>query len=74
MDGTEREIDKLGRVVIPMKIRKKLNMESNAKVLVYLEGDHIVISPVEIHCAICGNVITKKRNIRLCDNCISEIQ
>ncbi len=73
MDGTEREIDKLGRVVIPIKIRKKLNIESEAKVLVYLEGNHVVISPMELHCALCGNKITKNRNIRLCDNCILKI-
>ena len=74
MDGTEREIDKLGRVVIPIKIRRKLNLKPTSKVLIYLDGDKIVITATESHCAICGEKITHKRAIRLCDNCIAVIR
>lgn len=46
MNGIEKEVDNLGRVVIPMEFRKRLGIVSNSKVMVSLEGDIIVFSPL----------------------------
>ena len=74
MSGIEREVDSLGRVVIPMELRKKLAIESNSRVMVSLQDGMIVISPVEKHCALCGEKIGKKHKFRLCDRCIERIK
>ena len=39
MSGIEREIDDVGRVVIPMEFRKALGVEFNSKVLISLLPD-----------------------------------
>ena len=74
MCGIEKEIDGLGRVVIPMKFRKKLGAVSNSKVLISMAGDNVLISPITRHCALCGKEITQVSKIRLCASCISEVK
>ncbi len=74
MNGIEREVDNLGRVVIPIEYRKKLGIKANKKVLVSLNGNAIVLVPVDYYCALCGQNITKDRGIRLCDCCINRIK
>ena len=44
MKGIEREIDRLGRVVIPIEFRKKLGIEFNSKVLISLSNGEIIIT------------------------------
>lgn len=56
MKGIQRRIDKLGRVVIPMELRKELCVEFNSKVVITLSGDEI-IKPLDSLCALCGERI-----------------
>ncbi len=74
MNGLEKDIDNLGRVVIPMEFKKKRGLVSNSKVLVSLQNDSILISPTNKHCALCGRKIGNGRQLRLCDACILKIK
>ena len=38
MDGTEREIDKLGRICIPKEMRKLFNLENEVELLLTKDG------------------------------------
>jgi len=74
MNGIEKDIDNLGRVVIPIKFRKMLGVESNSKVLVSMEDGVVLISPADKMCALCGKKIEKERKFRLCVDCVSKIK
>ena len=74
MNGIEKEIDGLGRVVIPSKIRSKLGIEAKSKVLVSLENDSIVISVASKRCLLCGEKTENEQKIQLCHNCILRIK
>ena len=74
MNGIEREIDKLGRVVIPMEFRKQLGIESDSKVSICLADGEVIIRPRNCRCALCGAGIESSRKIRLCDGCILKIR
>lgn len=74
MNRIEKDIDALGRVVIPIEFRRRLGVESNAKVFVSLENDVIIISTVNTYCALCGIRIEKERKFRLCDRCTLKIK
>lgn len=39
--GLERNIDNLGRVVIPIEMRKQLNFDKNQKVSIKLYNNHV---------------------------------
>ena len=72
MKGIEREIDHVGRVVIPMEYRKELGVEFNSKVLISLLDGEIVIRAQNTVCALCGEKIESDKRIRLCNSCISK--
>ena len=74
MKGIEREIDRNGRLVIPMEFRKKLGVEFNSKVFVLLLNGEIVIRTQKSTCALCGENISANKRIPLCDNCISKVK
>ncbi len=74
MNGIEKDIDNLGRVVIPVKFRKKLGLHPNSKVLVSLVDGMLLIYPANKLCALCGNKIEKEQKFQLCDTCISKIR
>ena len=74
INGIEKEVDLLGRVVIPIKFRKKLGLEAGAKVFVSMEENLIKISPKDRRCALCGDIIEEKQKFRLCNGCVSKIK
>ena len=74
MNGFEKEVDSLGRVVIPMNFRKELGIEQNSKVLITLDNGAILMSPAIKHCALCGEKIKGDTKFRLCKKCISKVK
>lgn len=76
--GLERNIDALGRVVIPMEMRKQLSFCKNQKVSIQLYNNHIRIEKSkeeENSCCFCGskkNLINHK-GILVCTNCIDDL-
>ena len=74
MSAIEKEIDKLGRIVLPMSYRKKLSLKSYDKVSITLNDREIIITPLEKQCALCGEKITANTKLKLCKACISKIK
>lgn len=73
--GIVRKIDDLGRFVIPMELRNKLNIKEKDSIEIFIDGSSITLKKVENTCIICGS----KKNIQLynnkpiCKNCIKSI-
>jgi transcriptional pleiotropic regulator of transition state genes len=74
--GIIRNIDGLGRIVIPMEIRKKLDISIKDPLEFHVEGSSIIVKKYEPDCVFCGssrNVIEfKGKNI--CEKCLKEIK
>ena len=49
----EKEVDLLGRVVIPIELRRKFGIEVKDRVLFSLKDDTIRILPLKTCCALC---------------------
>lgn len=74
--GILRKIDGLGRIVIPMEIRNKLNIAENDPLEIHVEGSSIVLKKYEPDCTFCGsskNVVEYKGK-NVCEKCISELK
>ncbi|MFV0440769.1 MAG: AbrB/MazE/SpoVT family DNA-binding domain-containing protein [Lachnospirales bacterium] len=41
--GIVRKIDKLGRVVLPIELRRNLNVNESDAIEIYVEGDKIIL-------------------------------
>ena len=74
MNGIEKEVDRLGRVVIPVEFRKKLGIESGTRVAFVLDNNALMIRTERECCALCGSTIECSRHIRLCSDCIRRVK
>lgn len=74
MSGVKRQIDKLGRIVIPISYRKFLNLSENSYLNITLDDNSIVITPCQKHCALCGNTSNLHNKEPLCNICIQKIK
>ncbi len=74
MEGIEREIDDVGRVVIPMEFRKKLGIEFNSRVSISLSGEQVIIKAKSTLCALCGETVDNNKRIKLCNKCINRVK
>ena len=73
--GIVRKIDELGRVVLPMELRRVLHLEVKDPIEIYVEGENIILKKYEPCCIFCGestNVVNfKGKNV--CENCKKEL-
>lgn len=72
--GIVRKVDQLGRVVIPMELRKSMNIEEGQPLELYTEGEMIILKKHIPGCHCCGDVNVKATilGVKLCNNCINE--
>ena len=68
--GIVRPVDPLGRVVIPVELRRTLNIKTDDSLEVFVDGDFIMLKKYEPACIFCGNAkdvehIHGKRNSAL---------
>ena len=74
--GIVRKVDELGRIVLPIELRRTLNIEIKDSLEIYVDNEFILLKKYEPACVFCGNaegVITiNGKNI--CKNCIEELK
>lgn len=70
-----RKIDNLGRVHLPVEIRKKLNISEGDYVTIETIGDEIIIGKEATCCKLCGKDTENKINeMFICSDCIKFIK
>ena len=70
----EIKIDKLCRIVIPKPLRKELSLTTDAPLSIRLDGESIMITPINRICALCGRLLTDTGGVKLCNGCINMIK
>lgn len=68
-----RRIDDLGRIVIPMELRKKYGLFKGVEIEFLDHGDGITVKASEPFCKICRTRLCDGASVPLCDACIEEI-
>jgi transcriptional pleiotropic regulator of transition state genes len=53
--GIVRKVDELGRVVIPIELRRTLSIEEKDALEIYVDGERVVLRKYEPACTFCGN-------------------
>lgn len=75
--GCVRQIDKLGRLVLPSDIRKSLNITDGVdSVEFFVDADSVIIKKYRPACIFCGSaedIITYK-NQAICTLCFEELR
>lgn len=74
--GMIRPVDKMGRIVIPMEIRRQLKIESNVDSLeIYMEGESIILRKYQPACIFCDNLsdVVEYEGRMVCTSCIEKM-
>ena len=75
--GCVRQIDKLGRLVIPSYIRKSLDLEKGIDfVEFFTDGDSIIIKKYRPACVFCKSdeKLTTFKEQMICETCLEELK
>ncbi len=75
--GCVRQIDKLGRLVLPSDIRKSLNLVNGVDcVEFFVDDDSVIIKKYRPACIFCGSAddIISYKNNNICRSCLDEIR
>ncbi|MBO5879681.1 MAG: AbrB/MazE/SpoVT family DNA-binding domain-containing protein [Clostridia bacterium] len=74
--GIVRNIDELGRLVIPKEMRKTLEIQCNDPVEISVDGDSIILTKYKSRCVFCDaeeNLILF-RGKKLCPMCLRALR
>lgn len=74
--GIVRKVDELGRVVLPIELRRTLSIEDKDALEIYTEGEKIVLRKYEPSCVFCGNAahVTNFRGKKICRHCLASLR
>ena len=74
--GIVRPVDPLGRVVIPVELRRTLNIKTDDSLEVFVDGDYIMLKKYEPACIFCGNAkdVENIHGKNVCRNCLDELK
>ncbi|MBI2915144.1 MAG: AbrB/MazE/SpoVT family DNA-binding domain-containing protein [Firmicutes bacterium] len=70
--GIVRKVDELGRVVIPIELRRTLKIGEKDALEIYVDGERIVLKKYEPACIFCGNAdgIRSFKEKNICADCM----
>lgn len=73
--GIVRKVDELGRIVIPIELRRTLDIGIKDSLEIYVEDDQIILKKYTPACAFCANAsgITIFKGKNICSECLSEL-
>lgn len=74
--GITRKVDELGRVVIPIELRRTLVIDEADPLEIYVDDEKIILKKYEPGCMFCGNADGLK-NINgknICISCLKELK
>ncbi len=74
--GIVRPVDALGRVVIPIELRRNLGIKPDDALEVFVDDKYIMLKKYEPACIFCGSNhdIKQIHGRSICANCIAEMK
>ena len=73
--GLVRKVDELGRIVLPIDLRRTLDIAERDPLEIYVDGTSIILKKYEPACIFCGDskdvAIFKGKNV--CQSCLKEL-
>lgn len=73
--GIVRRLDQLGRIVLPMELRRTMDLETKDPIEIYVDGESIVLKKYEPACFLCGEAddVISFKGKNICKKCIAEM-
>ena len=72
--GIIRRVDELGRIVLPIELRRNLDIAERDELEIYVEGENVILRKHEATCIFCGgSALYHFRGKTVCGNCMDEL-
>ena len=74
--GIVRKVDELGRIVLPIELRRTMDIAEKDAIEIYVDGSSIVLRKYEPTCVFCGEAknVTNYRGKNICQSCMKELK
>ena len=74
--GIVRKVDELGRIVLPIELRRTLYIADKDSLEIYSDGSSIVLKKFENACVFCGSTkeIVHYKGKNVCAACLEELK
>ena len=70
--GIVRKVDELGRIVLPIELRRTLGIEEKDRIEIFVDGDSVILRKYQPGCVLCGNAndLILYRGKTICQECV----
>ena len=70
--GIVRKVDELGRIVLPIELRRTLGIEEKDRIEIFVDGEFIILRKYLPECIFCDNArdIINYKGKNICPECI----
>lgn len=74
--GIVRKIDSLGRVVLPIELRRSFDIDKEDPVEIFVEDNYIMLKKYQPSCIFCNDAksIVTYKGKNVCEKCLAEIK
>lgn len=74
--GIVRKVDELGRVVLPIELRRTLGIDKKDALEIYVDDEHIILKKYEPACIFCDNAkdVQTYKGKNICKECLAELR
>ncbi len=74
--GIVRKVDELGRIVLPIELRRTLDIAERDALEIYVDEDLIILKKYMPACLFCGNArdIIDYKGKNICSDCLKAIK
>ena len=74
--GIVRKVDELGRIVLPIEMRRTLDIGEKDALEIYVEGSAVILKKYKPSCVFCDATkdITVFKGKNICPKCLKELK
>lgn len=74
--GVVRRVDELGRIVIPIELRRTLSLAEGDALEIYVECENIILKKYEPACTFCGEArdVKNYKGKNICSECLEGLK
>ena len=74
--GIVRKVDELGLIVLPIELRRTLDISEKDALEIYVDGSSVVLKKYQPACVFCGEVrgAAHFKGKNICPCCLSELR
>ena len=74
--GIVRKVDELGRIVLPIELRRTLGIDEKDSLEIYVDGASVILRKYQPSCIFCDDAadVVSYKGKNVCRNCLEEME